>query len=402
MSKGSCMLDNSTPAFLTGMAIVVLSTLGVMLLVLSFAFAYKSLGIVTNLVYLAIFMLLILPLLILENMLFLSYYFEGIAVSSNSMIWKFSVAMAALGVSVYQLRFLDSLNHYWRILYPLGLFTGTLIGAALSTLEIQQYGGKTRVIYSSPVGAVLVGLCFFLVTLTSVVSISLALNTHGSFYPEEIISSSKWELLASTMLMLSSVILTLHRVAFPDAQPLDFFLLFASFGFIAEAYAIVKNPFPIHVPADARALLFSLYDKEANQELSRIEVTGLSKESAGLYSLALTGISGILTEITHSTDIDAFIAGQTSHIIVSGREPYVAFMITTGKNISMPTSALKYFLRSLSKEGVSRSAIEKFSKRFLSPLFHHANYIVLHPLLTSHLDEKKDETRDHHFLSQNY
>ncbi len=144
-----------------------------------------------------------------------------------------------------------------------------------------------------------------------------------------------------------------------------------------------------------------MYSKKESQELSRIEVTEFSKESASLYSLALSGISGILTEITHSTDIDALIAGQTSHVIVSGRDPYIAFMITNGKNVSVPSTTLKYFLQSIIREGVSQATIEKYSKKLLYPLFHHSKHIMLHSLLIRNVVDKEKEERDETLLSRN-
>ncbi len=395
------MLDHFSLSFLIGMGIVILTIIGVLFLTMALIMAYRSIRIATSFMHLTAFLILILPLLILENTLFLSHYLEDFAVPSDVGLWKFSVGLAALGISLYQMRSLDSINHYWRILFPLGLFTGTLIGAALSTLETESVGGQTRISYSSPLGAALVGACFFLITMTSVISVSIALNSYGSYYPEEVILASKFELFAATMLMLSSVILTLHRIFFPKIEPEDFFLLFVSFAFIAEAYSIFKNPLPIRIPADARALLFSLYSKKESQELSRIEVTEFSKESASLYSLALSGISGILTEITHSTDIDALIAGQTSHVIVSGRDPYIAFMITNGKNVSVPSTTLKYFLQSIIREGVSQATIEKYSKKLLYPLFHHSKHIMLHSLLIRNVVDKEKEERDETLLSRN-
>ncbi len=367
-----------SPFLFASLAYGILS-IGYISIALSSIRTYRSVPVCyTNSLFLA-FLVLTSFLYFMESMIFVDEYVFSLPFQFSLMLWRFSFFLAILGISAFQLRYSNLVHRQWMLLYPVGFFAGGLIGTGFSTLILHDSVNLIHPSFSSRIGEVMVVLFYILLTIPSVIIISLSRKRYGARYSEKIGHSSRYELISSLMLFLSSLSLLLPTRFYPH----HFFIMFIGLSMIAVAYSYRKNPFPFRIPVDAKAVLFSLYDKHTSKEIARVEISDFSHEAAGLYSLALSGISGILSEITQSREINAMVTGKNSHILVSAKNNLIAFMISLGKNSIIPTNSMALFLHFVIKEGSSQEVITKYLFKYLAPWFFHAEYDVSYPFVSS-------------------
>ncbi len=364
-----------SPLFLGSIAFSFLLT-GYLLSIFSIARSYKLSPIYSaNSLFLA-FLILISLLIVLETINFVDTYIFSISFYPSLNFWKLSFFFAIMGISAYQLRFSNLMHQQWKLIYPVGFFAGGLTGISFSTLGLQNSSIFPHPGSSSRIGEFLIVFFYILLTIPAVLVVSISRHRYGQYYSKKILHSSKYELMSAIMLFSSSLSLLLPS----ELHSHDLFVFFVGLSIIALAYSYRRNPLPFRIPVDAKAILFSLYNKQTSREIIRIEVSEFSTGAAGLYSLALSGISGILSEITQSREINAMITGKDSHVVVSAKNNFVAFMIVLGSNSAMPSSCIDLFLHSITRKSFSDLAIVKYVNDFLAPLFYHTNYNISHPL----------------------
>ena len=371
------MLLHSFSPFLFGSFAFTILSIGYVSIAVSFARAYRFVPLYSaNFLYLA-FLVLTSFLFFLESVVFLDTYVFSIPLQFHLIFWQFSFFLAIIGISAFQLRFSNLMHRQWKLLYPVGVFAGGLIGTSFSTMVLHDSPNLIHPSFSSKTGEFLVVMFYILLTIPAVIIIAVSRRRYGAQYSEKIEHSSRYELISGIMLFFSSLSFLLPDKLYPH----HFFILFVGLSMILVSYSYRQNPFPFRIPIDAKAILFSLYDKQTSREIARVEVSDFSHEVAGLYSLALSGISGILSEITQSREINAMITGKNSHVLVSAKENLIAFMISLGKNSIMPTNSMSLFLHFVVKEGSSQQAIAKYLLEYMAPLFFHGNYDISYPQL---------------------